>query len=166
MRVSTESVPWRRKCSCHSCWELNLQPSSRESGALPLSCPHSLVFLCWTPKLHPALGEKAACTTVSSHLHAPPWNYICSVTHHPGSFFLATSGMWVSVSIVFVVFIVLDINQKCWFVCLLVVSIILFLHFLVKHTHKHKHTHRGHFLLQTIAHNTSSIFCSFFICIG
>jgi len=34
IRVSTESWPWRRKFSCHSSRDLNLQPFNHESGAL------------------------------------------------------------------------------------------------------------------------------------
>ena len=32
--ASTENWPWRRKFSCRSCWDLNPQPFSHESGAL------------------------------------------------------------------------------------------------------------------------------------
>ena len=34
IRVSTQSWLWRRKCSCHSCWDLYLQPFNHESCAL------------------------------------------------------------------------------------------------------------------------------------
>ena len=34
VRVSTQSWLWRRKFSCHSCWDSNLQPFDYKSGAL------------------------------------------------------------------------------------------------------------------------------------
>ena len=40
-RVSTENWPWRRTFSHHSCWASNPWSSNHESGALPLSYPHS-----------------------------------------------------------------------------------------------------------------------------
>ena len=43
IRVSTESVPWRRTFSHLACWDLNSQPFNHKSGALPLTYPHSPV---------------------------------------------------------------------------------------------------------------------------
>ena len=43
IRVSTESRPWRRKFSRHSCRDLNLQPFNHESGSLTTEPPPSPV---------------------------------------------------------------------------------------------------------------------------
>ena len=51
IRVSTERWPWRRKLSCHSCPDPNLQPFNRESSALitelsllPIFVPYTLML--------------------------------------------------------------------------------------------------------------------------
>ena len=51
IRVSTESRPWRRKFSHHSCRDLNPGPFSHESGALTTELSPSpskvVVFVCF-----------------------------------------------------------------------------------------------------------------------
>ena len=45
IKVSTESWPWKRKFSCYSCHDWNLQPLNHESSTLSLSCQCSVVVL-------------------------------------------------------------------------------------------------------------------------
>ena len=51
IRVITESWPWRRKFSCHSCRDLNLWPFNLESGTLSLTTELSpLPCSLWVPR--------------------------------------------------------------------------------------------------------------------
>ena len=45
IKVGTESWPWKRKFSCHSCHDWNLQPLNHESSTLSLSYHCSFVVL-------------------------------------------------------------------------------------------------------------------------
>ena len=44
VRVSAQSLLWRRKFSCHSCQDLNSQPFDHESSALPTSYAGSPLY--------------------------------------------------------------------------------------------------------------------------
>ena len=94
VRVSTESWPWRRKVSHHSCQDLNPQPFNHQSGALPLSYPCSRStywtgVLCyhWAIPAPVLLTEQVFCATTELSLlqfyllnrrSALPLSYLCS----------------------------------------------------------------------------------------
>ena len=67
IRVSTESVLWKRRFYCHACWGPNLWPFNHRSGALPLG--HLMIAAVWSVCLCRIISSPLTflCTT---HLHA------------------------------------------------------------------------------------------------
>ena len=55
IRVSTESWPWRRKFSCHSCWVLNLRPFDHRPPPLICIYLYSIISYAYKKSKHSEL---------------------------------------------------------------------------------------------------------------